>query len=162
MSTHLKEQLFFKDIGVQPWLLRALQTVNILYPTEIQQHTIPEILKGSSVIATAKTGSGKTLAFGLPILQRLSEEPYGIFAVILTPTHELAFQIAEQFQIIGKGVNLKDAVIVGGLGKIGMKSSSLLSLILKLVLSRYDETGTGTIQKTTCSHCNTRTISRSY
>jgi ATP-dependent RNA helicase DDX49/DBP8 len=44
-------------------------------------------------IGAAKTGSGKTLAFALPILQKLSEDPYGIFAVILTPTRELAFQV---------------------------------------------------------------------
>ncbi len=62
----------------------------------------------------AQTGSGKTLAFALPILQSLSRDPYGIFALVLTPTRELAFQIADQFRIVGKPVGLRDAVIVGG------------------------------------------------
>jgi ATP-dependent RNA helicase DDX49/DBP8 len=112
-----KEETSFEHLGIQNWLSKALRSVGIMRPTLIQQKTIPAILKGSSVMASSKTGSGKTLAFGLPILQRLSEDPYGVFAVILTPTHELAFQMAEQFRIIGKNVNLKLTVIVGGLGK---------------------------------------------
>ncbi|CAG8689470.1 5521_t:CDS:2, partial [Funneliformis caledonium] len=62
-----------------------------------------------------KTGSGKTAAFALPILQKLSEDPFGVFALILTPTRELAFQIADQFRVLGKGINLKECVVVGGL-----------------------------------------------
>ncbi|KAG0009911.1 hypothetical protein BGZ80_001941, partial [Entomortierella chlamydospora] len=89
--------------------------MSITSPSEIQTKCIPEILKGRDVIGGAKTGSGKTAAFALPILQKLSEDPYGVFAVILTPTRELAFQIAEQFNVLGKSINLKDVVIVGGL-----------------------------------------------
>jgi len=62
-------------------------------PTPIQENCIPRILEGEDCIGCAKTGSGKTLAFALPILQKLSEDPYGIFALILTPTRELAFQV---------------------------------------------------------------------
>lgn len=62
-------------------------------PTEIQQNCIPQILDGKDCIGCAKTGSGKTLAFALPILQKLWEEPYGIFALVLTPTRELAYQV---------------------------------------------------------------------
>lgn len=62
-------------------------------PTEIQKNCIPKILDGIDCIGCAKTGSGKTLAFALPILQKLWEEPYGIFALILTPTRELAYQV---------------------------------------------------------------------
>lgn len=72
-------------------------------------------LQGSDVIASAKTGSGKTAAFALPILQSLSRDPYGIYALVLTPTRELAFQIAEQFRALGAGMNLRQAVIVGGM-----------------------------------------------
>ena len=67
------------------------------------------------MIASAKTGSGKTAAFALPILQKLAEDPYGVFALVLTPTRELAFQIAEQFKILGEGIRLKQSVIVGGM-----------------------------------------------
>ena len=62
----------------------------------------------------AKTGSGKTLTFALPIVQALAEDPYGIFALVLTPTRELAIQIAEQFRIVGKPIHLKDCVVIGG------------------------------------------------
>lgn len=65
----------------------------------------------------AKTGTGKTAAFALPILQKLSEDPYGIFSLVVTPTRELAFQISEQFALLGKPINVRTAVIVGGMGK---------------------------------------------
>lgn len=87
-------------------------------PTPIQANCIPQILKGRDVIGAAKTGSGKTLAFALPILQRLCEDPYGIFALVLTPTRELAFQIADQFAIIGKPMNLRHCVVVGGMDMV--------------------------------------------
>jgi len=63
------------------------------HPTPIQTNCIPRILAGDDCIGCAKTGSGKTFAFALPILQKLCEEPYGIFALVLTPTRELAFQV---------------------------------------------------------------------
>lgn len=63
----------------------------------------------------AETGSGKTAAFALPILQALLENPQRYFALILTPTRELAFQISEQFEALGTGIGVKSAVIVGGM-----------------------------------------------
>jgi len=84
-------------------------------PTSVQQGCIPAILSGRDVIGIAHTGSGKTAAFALPILQRLSRDPYGVFALVLTPTRELAFQIADQFRALGAGMTLRDAVVVGGL-----------------------------------------------
>lgn len=62
-------------------------------PTEIQKAIIPHVLNEEDCIGCAKTGSGKTLAFALPILQKWCEDPYGIFALILTPTRELAYQV---------------------------------------------------------------------
>lgn len=62
-------------------------------PTPIQNGCIAQILTGHDCIGAAKTGSGKTFAFALPILQTLAEDPYGIFALVLTPTHELAYQV---------------------------------------------------------------------
>jgi ATP-dependent RNA helicase DDX49/DBP8 len=67
-----------------------------------------------NVLGTAQTGSGKTAAFALPILQRLAEEPFGVFALVLTPTRELAFQINDQFRAFGASINVKCEVIVGG------------------------------------------------
>ncbi|KAF8270969.1 DEAD-domain-containing protein [Lactarius quietus] len=84
-------------------------------PTEIQRACIPPLLIGRDCIGNAKTGSGKTIAFALPILQKLSVDPYGIFALVLTPTRELAFQISEQFVVLGSPHNIRTAVIVGGM-----------------------------------------------
>ncbi|KAJ1535128.1 hypothetical protein HK096_002993 [Nowakowskiella sp. JEL0078] len=105
----------FAQLGLSAWLIDSLKMLSISKPTEIQKECIPSILVGKDVIGSAKTGSGKTAAFALPILQKLSEDPFGIFALVLTPTRELAFQIAEQFRVLGASMNLKQSVIVGGL-----------------------------------------------
>lgn len=76
-------------------MLILLLILGLKNPTPIQQNCIPRILAGDDCIGCAKTGSGKTLAFALPILQKLSEDPYGIYALILTPTRELAFQVCK-------------------------------------------------------------------
>lgn len=81
-----KSTLSFGQLGLASWLVNALKAMSITAPSEIQTKCIPEILAGKDVIGGAKTGSGKTAAFALPILQKLSEDPYGVFAVILTPT----------------------------------------------------------------------------
>ncbi|CEP17461.1 hypothetical protein [Parasitella parasitica] len=109
----------FADIGVEEWLSDSLKAMSIKEPTEIQRACIPPILAGKDVIGGAKTGSGKTAAFALPILQKLSEDPYGVFALVLTPTRELAFQIAEQFRVLGKGMGVKECVVVGGMATPG-------------------------------------------
>jgi len=71
-------------------------------PTKIQKEAIPIALQGKDIIGLAETGSGKTGAFGIPILQALLENPQRYFALILTPTRELAFQISEQMEALGK------------------------------------------------------------
>ncbi|XP_065578925.1 probable ATP-dependent RNA helicase DDX49 [Artemia franciscana] len=108
----------FLEIGLKSWLFKPLESIGLQDPTPVQKHCIPTILSGKDVVACAKTGSGKTLAFALPILQKLNEDPFGIFALILTPTRELAYQIADQFRIIGKSIGLKDCVIVGGMDMV--------------------------------------------
>jgi len=60
--------------------------MGLYQPTLIQEKCIPPILEGKDVIGSAQTGSGKTAAFALPILQKLAEDPYGIFALVVTPT----------------------------------------------------------------------------
>ena len=62
----------------------------------------------------AETGSGKTAAFAFPILQILSEDPYGIFCVVITPTRELAVQIKEQFEAFGAPIILRVCLVIGG------------------------------------------------
>jgi ATP-dependent RNA helicase DDX47/RRP3 len=67
------------------------------------------------VIGLAQTGSGKTGAFSLPILQQLMDKPQELFAMVLSPTRELAIQIAEQIEALGAGIGVKCAVLVGGI-----------------------------------------------
>ncbi|XP_063980065.1 probable ATP-dependent RNA helicase DDX49 [Diachasmimorpha longicaudata] len=115
MSEEIKS---FEDLKLNSWIVKQLASIGVKKPTPIQQNCIPRILAGDDCIGCAKTGSGKTLAFALPILQKLCEDPYGIFALVLTPTRELAFQIAEQFSAIGNAINLKKCVVVGGMDMV--------------------------------------------
>ncbi|KAJ1666667.1 putative RNA helicase [Coemansia sp. RSA 1813] len=108
----------FRELGLDQWLVDSLSAMAISRPTEIQRACIEPILAGRDVIGGAQTGSGKTAAFALPILQKLSEDPYGVFAVVLTPTRELAYQIAEQFEVLGKGVSLRVTVAIGGVDMV--------------------------------------------
>ncbi|EFW20337.1 ATP-dependent RNA helicase DBP8 [Coccidioides posadasii str. Silveira] len=79
----------FSSLGLAPWLVGSLSAMAIRRPTAIQRACIPEILKGRDCIGGSRTGSGKTVAFAAPILHRWSEDPFGIFAVVLTPTSEM-------------------------------------------------------------------------
>ncbi|KAF8558915.1 DEAD-domain-containing protein [Imleria badia] len=105
----------FTDMGISSALEAALHRMSIHTPTEVQAACIPPILAGRDCIGHAKTGSGKTVAFAIPILQKLSVDPYGIFALVLTPTRELAFQISEQFAVLGAPLSIRTSVIVGGM-----------------------------------------------
>ncbi|KAJ2081032.1 putative RNA helicase [Coemansia sp. RSA 988] len=111
-------QCSFGALGLDQWLVDTLNAMSIGQPTEIQRACIGAVIDGRDVIGGAKTGSGKTAAFALPILQKLSEDPFGVFAVVLTPTRELAFQIAEQFEVLGKGVGVKVTVAIGGVDMV--------------------------------------------
>lgn len=75
------------------------------------------------MLGIAQTGSGKTAAFALPILQKLSEVPYGVFALVVTPTRELAYQLAEQFRALGSSLKLRCDVVVGGMDMITQAKS---------------------------------------
>ncbi|KAF0721272.1 hypothetical protein AaE_010107, partial [Aphanomyces astaci] len=88
----------FADLGLDPWIAAKCKLLGLLKPTPVQANCIPPILAGRDVMGCAQTGSGKTAAFALPILHDLAKEIYGPFALVLTPTRELAYQIAEQFQ----------------------------------------------------------------
>uniref|UniRef100_A0A0A9X4E7 RNA helicase n=1 Tax=Lygus hesperus TaxID=30085 RepID=A0A0A9X4E7_LYGHE len=105
----------FKDLGVVDVLCEACESLKWKHPSKIQREAIPLALKGKDVIGLAETGSGKTAAFALPILQSLLENPQRYFALILTPTRELAYQISEQFEALGASIGVKTAVIVGGM-----------------------------------------------
>ncbi|KAH7726349.1 ATP-dependent RNA helicase DDX47 [Aphelenchoides avenae] len=104
----------FNELGITEVLSDACHRLGWQKPTKIQQETIPVALTGKDIIALAETGSGKTAAFALPILQSLLDSPRRLFALVVTPTRELAFQIAEQFEALGTSIGLLVGVIVGG------------------------------------------------
>lgn len=105
----------FADLGVCSELCQACEQLKWLRPTSIQKEALPVALQGRDIIGLAETGSGKTGAFALPILQALLASPARIFALVLTPTRELAYQISEQFEALGASIGIKCAVIVGGI-----------------------------------------------
>lgn len=105
----------FEALQVAPWLVHSMSAMEIKHPTPIQRACIPEILKGRDCIGGSRTGTGKTIAFAVPILQKWAEDPFGIYAVVLTPTRELALQIYEQFQALGAPQSLKTVLITGGM-----------------------------------------------
>lgn len=113
----------FSSLGLSPWLIDSLSNLSITKPSAIQSACIPRILDGRDCIGGAKTGSGKTAAFALPILQKWSRDPYGIYALILTPTRELAIQISDQFAALGASMDLKFVTVVGGLDMLEQSSA---------------------------------------
>jgi ATP-dependent RNA helicase DDX47/RRP3 len=108
----------FKSLGIIDPLLEAIASVNYSSPTEIQLEALPHALQGRDIIGVASTGSGKTAAFALPILQKLWEDPKGLFACVLAPTRELAYQISQQFEALGSAMGVRCAVIVGGMDMV--------------------------------------------
>lgn len=111
----------FTDLNLNASLLKAITDQGYTTPTPVQAQAIPFILEGRDMLAGAQTGTGKTAGFTLPMLQLLSDKKTSkphrkIRALILTPTRELAAQVAESVKIYGKYLPLKSAVIFGGVG----------------------------------------------
>ncbi|KAH7070425.1 hypothetical protein BKA63DRAFT_475651 [Paraphoma chrysanthemicola] len=113
-SKGTKEKNDFASIDVAPWLVASLSSMEIKRPTGIQKACIPEILKGRDCIGGSRTGTGKTVAFSVPIMQKWAEDPCGIFALIITPTRELAIQIYEQVKAISAPQSMKPILVTGG------------------------------------------------
>jgi len=107
----------FDDFHLVPPLLHKCKSLGYKQPTPVQKAVIPYLISNTSshILALAATGSGKTAAFVLPILHHLSFDPYGIYAVILSPTRELAKQIYEQVLALGAGLRVKASLIIGGM-----------------------------------------------
>src|SRR5918992_195645 len=108
--------MLFSDLGLAPELLRALADKGYGTPTPIQSKAIPAILSGRDVLAGAQTGTGKTAAFVLPILQRFAgSTARAPRALVLTPTRELAAQVADSARTYGKYAGLRTYVVFGGI-----------------------------------------------
>jgi ATP-dependent RNA helicase RhlE len=107
----------FSSFGLAPELLRAVEGLGFQRPTPIQAEAIPPGLQGRDVLGCAMTGSGKTAAFLLPILQRLMGKPRGTTrALVLTPTRELAAQVAEHLDLLSRHTRVTGHAIFGGVG----------------------------------------------
>ena len=108
----------FEQLGLSAPLLRAVQEKGYTEPSPIQRAAIPPVLAGRDIMAAAQTGTGKTAGFTLPILQRLSAaqpaHPHRLRALIITPTRELAAQVADSVVTYGAHLPLKSAVVFGG------------------------------------------------
>lgn len=109
----------FTDFGLAQPILKALAAEGYEKPTPIQAQTIPYAMEGRDVCGIAQTGTGKTAAFALPILHRLNENPKPRRAksprvLVLSPTRELASQIADSFRVYGRNLRLTTEVVFGG------------------------------------------------
>ncbi|QEK53273.1 DEAD/DEAH box helicase [Pedobacter aquae] len=114
----------FDELDLINPIKKALQTEGYTKPTPIQAQAIPLVLDGNDLLGCAQTGTGKTAAFAIPIIQLLHNSSHqqakgtrAIRALIVTPTRELAIQIADSFAAYGKNTPLKYAVIFGGVGQ---------------------------------------------
>jgi superfamily II DNA/RNA helicase len=109
----------FRELGIAEPICAALEAEGITTAFPIQSLTLPVALSGHDLIGQARTGTGKTLAFGIPILERLDDMPGGRTpasprALVVVPTRELAFQVAEDLQIAGSRMGAKVVVLYGG------------------------------------------------
>ncbi len=106
------EKTGFDGLGIAPRLLAILRENNFTVPTPIQHQSIPAAIEGKDIIGIAQTGTGKTLAFGIPIIQQIAQRRAQ--GLILLPTRELALQVNETLQKIGRPLGLRTAVLIGG------------------------------------------------
>jgi ATP-dependent RNA helicase RhlE len=102
----------FVGLGIAPKILEILTHLKYVKPTPIQAQAIPHALEGKDVMGIAQTGTGKTLAFGIPMIQRLAQSKAK--GLIILPTRELAVQVNESLQNLGKSLGLKTSVLIGG------------------------------------------------
>ena len=120
----------FEDLKIIEPILKALKEEKYTTPTSIQEKAIPHLLNRKDVLGSAQTGTGKTAAFAIPILQHLymdrqqHNRPRKINALIITPTRELAIQIADSFTTYGRHTGLQNTVIFGGV-KQGTQTAAL-------------------------------------
>ena len=100
MNTDIK----FSDLGLPENILKALAEIGYETPSPIQEQAIPILLKGADILGMAQTGTGKTAAFALPILARIDMKQKNPSVLVLTPTRELAIQVAEAFQTFSRNI----------------------------------------------------------
>ncbi len=117
-----EKKMNFKDLGVRGEILRAIRKQGFEHPTPIQEKVIPLALDGKNVVGSAQTGSGKTAAFMIPVLQSLMENGSGFRCLVVEPTRELAMQVRDVTEEMGKYTGLKCVVVFGGVPAGGQLS----------------------------------------
>ncbi len=113
MSEIFASDTTFADLGLDPSVLQGITESGFIHPTGIQAALIPAILAGKDVIGQARTGTGKTAAFALPVLH-LADKDVPMQALVLTPTRELAAQVAGEIETLGQHTPIRTTCIVGG------------------------------------------------
>jgi len=107
----------FKELDLSPEIARAIEEMGFETPSAIQAQALPLLLdQATDLIGLAATGTGKTAAFGIPLLEKIDPQQKGIQGLILCPTRELAVQVAEQLNLLGKYKGIKTIAIYGGVG----------------------------------------------
>lgn len=109
------KKVTFASLGLNEVLCNTCEKMGWTHASAIQAASIPYALQGKDVIGLAQTGSGKTASFALPILHNLLLNPQQLYALVMAPTRELAFQISEQFEALGSAIGVTCAVVVGGI-----------------------------------------------
>ena len=104
----------FEQLGLNEYVLHAIQDLKFEYPSDIQEKSIPVALEDFDIIGQAQTGTGKTLAFGAPIISRMGKSTGKVQAIVLAPTRELAIQVGEELKRIAKYEKIKVLPIYGG------------------------------------------------
>jgi ATP-dependent RNA helicase DeaD len=107
------EEHSFADLGLNEQILKGITKAGFLHPTHIQSQLIPPIMAGKDVLGQAKTGTGKTAAFGLPLLHMV-EPGKPMQAIILAPTRELAIQITQELEELGRHTKIRSTAVYGG------------------------------------------------
>lgn len=109
---HKTNNSSFYGLGIAPRLLQILDSLKFTVPTPIQQKAIPVAVEGKDVIGVAQTGTGKTLAFGIPMIQRIGQiQTKGL---VILPVRELALQVQETLNMLGRSLGLRTALLIGG------------------------------------------------
>ena len=107
-------EIKFDELGLNDKILRSIKEMGFTEPSQIQEQAIPVVLEGHDVIGQAQTGTGKTLAFGAPVLEKIGSPKGTVGSIIITPTRELAIQVNDEINRVGKYTGIKTLPVYGG------------------------------------------------
>ena len=104
----------FKNLGLSSEVLKSIETLNFVKPSEIQKQMIPLVMEGHDIIGQAQTGTGKTLAYASSILSKITVKGKDVKTIVLTPTRELALQVCDEFKNLNTSLDFDIVAIYGG------------------------------------------------